>query len=99
MCGAAVKHEAQKVGGSGSGGQGRIRGGAQAAGVGPQGGGCGAYLQNPRPMILLTIAPPLELLVVAAEIPPDPPEVGRNEIARELNFYLRYCFRRALPTP
>ena len=69
MCGAAVKHEAQKGRGSGSGGQGRIRGGAQAAGVGPQGGGCGAYLQNPRPMILLTIAPPL---VVAAEIPPDP---------------------------
>ena len=69
MCGAAVEHEAQKGRGSGSGGQARVRGGAQAAGVGPQHGGGGAHLQIPRPMILLTIAPPL---VVAAEIPPDP---------------------------
>ena len=69
MCGAAVEHEAQNGRGSGLGGQARVRGSAQAAGLVPQHGGGGAHLQIPRPMILLTIAPPL---VVAAKIPPDP---------------------------
>ena len=44
-------------------------GGRRRRGSSPSMGGAGGHLQIPRPMILLTIAPPL---VVAAEIPPDP---------------------------